>query len=74
MRGVRPGVPAAALAGAAPDAPQYPAADVLVCVQGGVSTTEGDSVRGLWFTAGFLLGVVTTALGLLWMMAMAVVA
>jgi hypothetical protein len=28
----------------------------------------------LWFTAGFLLGVVTTALGLLWMMTMAVVA
>ena len=34
----------------------------------------GDSVRGLWFTAGFLLGVVTTALGLLWLMTMAVVA
>jgi len=31
-------------------------------------------VKLLWFTAGFLLGVVTTALGLLWMMAMAVVA
>lgn len=30
-------------------------------------------IRALWFTAGFLLGVVTTALGLLWMMAMAVV-
>jgi len=30
-------------------------------------------VRLLWFTAGFLLGVVTTALGLLWMMTMAVV-
>ncbi len=29
-------------------------------------------MRGLWFTAGFLLGVVTTALGLLWLMAMAV--
>lgn len=28
----------------------------------------------LWFTAGFLLGVVTTALGLLWMMTMAVIA
>ena len=27
-------------------------------------------MRGLWFTAGFLLGVVTTALGLLWMMMM----
>ena len=31
-------------------------------------------MRGLWFTAGFLLGVVTTTLGLLWMMALAVVA
>ena len=31
-------------------------------------------IRALWFTAGFLLGVVTTALGLLWMMAQAVVA
>jgi len=31
-------------------------------------------VRFLWFTAGFLLGVVVTALGLLWMTAMAVVA
>jgi hypothetical protein len=31
-------------------------------------------VRLLWFTAGFLLGVVTTALGLLWMMTMEVVA
>jgi len=31
-------------------------------------------VKLLWFTAGFLLGVVTTTLGLLWMMAMAVVA
>ena len=30
-------------------------------------------IRALWFTAGFLLGVVTTALGLLWMMTMAVV-
>jgi len=29
-------------------------------------------MRFLWFTAGFLLGVVSTALGLLWMMAMAV--
>ena len=25
----------------------------------------GAEMRGLWFTAGFLLGVVTTALGLL---------
>jgi len=31
-------------------------------------------MRGLWFVAGYLLGVVTTALGLLWMMTMAVVA
>ena len=31
-------------------------------------------MRFLWFTAGFLLGVVTAALGLLWMMTMAVVA
>jgi demethoxyubiquinone hydroxylase (CLK1/Coq7/Cat5 family) len=31
-------------------------------------------VKLLWFTAGFLLGVVTTALGLLWLMARAVVA
>ena len=30
-------------------------------------------MRFLWFTAGFLLGVVVTALGLLWMMTMAVV-
>jgi len=30
-------------------------------------------VKLLWFTAGFLLGVVTTTLGLLWMMTMAVV-
>ncbi|MFA7121807.1 MAG: hypothetical protein WC277_10055 [Bacilli bacterium] len=34
----------------------------------------GDSVRFLWFLVGFLLGVVTTTLGLLWMMARAVVA
>jgi hypothetical protein len=27
-----------------------------------------------WFLVGFLLGVVTTAIGLLWMMTMAVVA
>jgi len=31
-------------------------------------------MKGLWFTAGFLLGVVTAALGLLWMTAMAVIA
>ena len=30
--------------------------------------------HALWFSAGFLLGVVTTTLGLLWMMARAVVA
>ncbi len=34
----------------------------------------GDRVRGLWFTVGFLLGVVVTALGFLWMTAMAVIA
>ena len=28
----------------------------------------------LWVAAGFLLGVVATALGLLWMMAMTVIA
>ena len=31
-------------------------------------------IRALWFSAGFLLGVVTAALGLLWMTAMAVIA
>lgn len=30
-------------------------------------------MRFLWFLVGFLLGVVVTALGLLWMTAMAVV-
>ena len=41
----------------------------------GVSAAEGGAeMRLLWFTAGFLLGVVTTAIGLLWMMTMAVVA
>ena len=30
-------------------------------------------MRFLWFTAGFLFGVVATAIGLLWMMALAVV-
>ena len=30
--------------------------------------------RALWITAGFLLGVVVTALGMLWLMAAAVVA
>jgi demethoxyubiquinone hydroxylase (CLK1/Coq7/Cat5 family) len=30
-------------------------------------------MRCLWFITGFLLGVVTTALGLLWLMARAVV-
>ncbi len=28
----------------------------------------------LWFSAGFLLGAVTTTLGLLWLMTMAVLA
>jgi hypothetical protein len=31
-------------------------------------------IRSLWFLLGFLLGVVVTALGLLWLMAAAVVA
>ena len=31
-------------------------------------------MRFLWFLLGFLLGVVTTALAMLWMMTMAVVA
>ncbi len=31
-------------------------------------------MRFLWFTAGFLLGVVTTALAMLWLMALAVLA
>ena len=31
-------------------------------------------MRFLWFVTGFLLGVVTAALRLLWMMTMAVVA
>ena len=34
----------------------------------------GAEMRGLWFTAGFLLGVVATTLVMLWMMTMAVVA
>ncbi len=48
--------------------------------QGGAPSRAGGTTRGgagvklLWFTAGFLLGVVVTALGLLWMMTMAVVA
>ena len=29
-------------------------------------------IRALWFTTGFLTGVIATVLGLLWMMAMAV--
>jgi len=50
------------------------AEDVLAGVRRGVSAAEGGAeMRFLWFTAGFLLGVVTTALGLLWMMTMAVV-
>ena len=31
-------------------------------------------MRFLWFTAGFLLGVISAALGFLWLMTMAVVA
>jgi hypothetical protein len=31
-------------------------------------------IRSLWFLLGFLLGVVVTALGLLWLAAMAVLA
>ena len=31
-------------------------------------------MRFLWFTAGFLLGVVSTTFAMLWMMTMAVVA
>ena len=38
------------------------------------ASAGGIGVKLLWFSAGFLLGVVTTALGLLWMMARAVVA
>lgn len=26
-------------------------------------------MKGLWFTAGFVLGVVVTSLGMLWLMA-----
>ena len=41
----------------------------------GVSAAEGGAeMRFLWFTAGFLLGVVSTTLAMLWMMTMAVVA
>ena len=45
---------------------------------GVAATAEGGIVisllnRALWFTAGFLLGVVSTTLAMLWMMAMAVV-
>jgi hypothetical protein len=51
------------------------AEDVLAGVRRGVSAAAkgGGAMRFLWFSAGFLLGVVTTALGLLWLMAMAVV-
>jgi len=52
------------------------AEDVLAGVRPGVSVAAegGAEMRFLWFTAGFLLGVVVTALGLLWLAAMAVVA
>jgi len=50
------------------------AEDVFHEMRRGVSAAGGGAeMRFLWFTAGFLLGVVTTALGLLWMMTMAVV-
>ena len=51
------------------------AEDVLAGVRRGIPTrVEGGTMNLLWFSAGFLLGVVTTTLGLLWMMARAVVA
>jgi len=51
------------------------AEDVFHEMRPGVSAAEGGAeMRFLWFTAGFLLGVVTTALAMLWMMALAVVA
>ena len=51
------------------------AEDVLAGVRPGVSAAGGGAeMRFLWFTAGFLLGVVSTTLAMLWMMTMAVVA
>ena len=51
------------------------AEDVLAGVRRGVSAAEGGAeMRFLWFTAGFLLGVVSTTLVTLWLMIMEVVA
>ena len=69
-----------------PDAPlyvsqlcaaRYPSADLLDQVQRDLpaATTEASAmIRSLWFITGFLTGVVSTGLGFLWMMIMAVVA
>ena len=56
------------------------AESLLTGVRRGTPTTaEGGIViclpnRALWFSAGFLLGVVITVLAMLWMMTMAVIA
>jgi uncharacterized membrane protein YedE/YeeE len=51
------------------------AEDVFHEMRRGVSAAEGGAeMRFLWFTAGFLIGVVSTTLAMLWMMALAVVA
>ncbi len=57
-------------------APRGSAEDVLAGVRRGVSAAAkgGGVMRFLWFSAGFLLGVVTTALAMLWLMIMEVVA
>ena len=55
------------LCGVAAPCTCFPAGDIDNC------PICGGKMRLLWFTAGFLLGVVTTTLGLLWMMALAVV-
>ena len=48
---------------------------MLAGVRRGVSAAEGGAeMRFLWFTAGFLLGVVSTTLVMLWLMIMEVVA
>ena len=69
-----------------PDAPlyvprvpaaRYPSADLLDQVRRDLpaATTEASAmIRSLWFITGFLVGVVTTGLGFLWMMAAAVLA
>ena len=69
-----------------PDAPLYvsqlcaarnPPPDLLDEVQRDLpaATTEASAmIRSLWFITGFLTGVVSTGLGFLWMMTMAVVA